>query len=74
MVWDLKTKNAEATTALKTKIPEQEPDYEIFTPDLNQILVGSGGDEVLIWSPAYNNWDLPTKNSAPSYTLKSKIL
>lgn len=75
MPWSLRSKNAESTSTLKqksavavsvleTKIPQSGPDLEILTPDYQQILVCDPEDEVLIYSAAFNNWDLKVKIAA----------
>ena len=72
MAWSTKSKNAEETTALKTKnttavadlhdkIPQQGDDEPILTPDSQTILVGSVPDDILLYQREFNNWDLKAK-------------
>lgn len=56
----------------KTKVMQSGNEEEILTPDLEQILVGDGEDEVLIYQEAYTNWSQKTRNPAGSWALKSK--
>ena len=52
------------TWTLPAKIPQQGDDEEILTPDLEQILVGSPEDQVLLYQEEFNNWTLPAKIEA----------
>jgi hypothetical protein len=73
MTWDLKSKESEGSSTLRTKIEQSGEDEEIHTPDGHQILVGADEDKVLLYQEAFINWDLKSKEEAGSFTLKTKI-
>ena len=57
----------------KTKVVQGGNDEEILMPDLQQILVGVNGDQVLLYQRLFTNWGLKSRNAVAGYTLKSKI-
>lgn len=56
----------------KAKVPQGGEEEEILTPDLEQILVGDGEDEVLIYQEAYSNWSDKTRNPAGNWTSRTR--
>lgn len=56
----------------KAKIPQQEEEGDIVTPDVFQILVGAGQDLVLIFREAFSNWTTKGKNASGDWGLRTK--
>ena len=64
MTWSNKTKIDSGTWSAKAKIPTVFPRSRILTHDLNQVMVGSSENEVLIWQEASDSWNRKVKIAA----------
>lgn len=60
-MWQNKSKAASSSATLKAKVSTKSPAGEILTPDGLQIMVGTVGDQVLIFLDEASLWNNMTK-------------
>lgn len=72
MTWQNKTKNSPESATLLQKVETNVSQDNIVTPDGQDILVGFGGDLVLVWRFAESLWNFAKTKINSVWTNKTK--